>query len=287
MTFRPRIRTIKPEMWADEKIGSLSRDARLLFVGLITMADDDGRLRALPAAVIGHVFPYDDDVTLAKLAKWMRELEESGLVVTYTAGDRPYAWLTGWAKHQKINRANPSELPPLPVSGVSMNGHDIGTDGSVNDHGSGLDGSVPPAQARVPADRDQDQGPPLSPPGGKSIRFDRKPVPPDRLALAERLLADFNVQASTSYGAFTGGEKPSEGLKRIIGALTNRPEVDEPWARRAVAWQLARPYWDGPAHPGVVYGPGNWDKALEASKAEPGTSLDRRERFRAMQGRIK
>lgn len=35
---RPRIRTLKPECWQDEKIGQLSRDARLLFVGLITMA---------------------------------------------------------------------------------------------------------------------------------------------------------------------------------------------------------------------------------------------------------
>jgi hypothetical protein len=61
MTFRPRIRTIKPEMWADEKVGQLSRDARLLFVGLITMADDEGRLRGCPAAILGHVFPYDDD----------------------------------------------------------------------------------------------------------------------------------------------------------------------------------------------------------------------------------
>lgn len=286
MTWRPRIRTIKPETWADEKIGALSRDARLLFVGLITMADDEGRLRALPAAVIGHAFPYDDDVTPAKLAKWMRELEESGLVVTYTAGDRPYAWLTGWAKHQKINRPNLSELP-VPVSDVSVNGHDSVTDESVKDHGSDTDVSVPPAQARVPADRDQDQGPPLSPPGGKVVKFDRKPVPLDRLALAERLLADFNEQASTSYSAFAGDGKPTEGLKRIIGALTSRPDATEAWAARAVTWQLAHPYWDGPAHPGVVYGPGPWDKALEATKTEPAANgADRRDRFRAMQGRL-
>jgi hypothetical protein len=58
---RPRIRTLKPEMWADEKVGALTRDARLLFIGLITLADDAGRFRAMPSAILGHVFPYDLD----------------------------------------------------------------------------------------------------------------------------------------------------------------------------------------------------------------------------------
>lgn len=164
MTFRPRIRTLKPEMWADEKIGQLSRDARLLFVGLITMADDEGRLRALPAAIIGHVFPYDDDVTNAKLAKWMRELEQSGLIVTYEASARPYAALTGWSKHQKVNRSNPSELPPAPDTNTSMTRHDRITDASVNDHDAVTDGAGPHAQAGAIADRDRDL-PPLPPQG--------------------------------------------------------------------------------------------------------------------------
>ena len=77
---RPRIRTLKPELWQDEKIGNLSRDARLLFIGLVTMADDEGRLRALPALILGHVFPYDTDA-LRKLEQWLEEIAHSGLVV--------------------------------------------------------------------------------------------------------------------------------------------------------------------------------------------------------------
>jgi len=56
---RPRIRTLKPEMWADEKIGNLSRDARGLLVGLVTVSDDEGRFRAQTALILGSVFPYD------------------------------------------------------------------------------------------------------------------------------------------------------------------------------------------------------------------------------------
>lgn len=107
---RPRIRSIKPEMWQDEKIGRLSRDARCLFCGLISFADDDGRFRALPAAILGHVFPYDPDAP-RKLTGWMDELMDEGLVFIYEVDGLPYGVLPKWHSHQKINRFSPSLLP--------------------------------------------------------------------------------------------------------------------------------------------------------------------------------
>lgn len=136
---RPRIRTLKPECWQDEAIGALSDKARLLWVGLVTMADDAGRLRLLPSAVIGHVFPYDESVTAARLRKLLAECtaavtqEGKPLVMVYEHGGATYAWLTGWRKHQRINRVTPSELPPPPDPDGSWPPHDLtGTD-SVND----------------------------------------------------------------------------------------------------------------------------------------------------------
>lgn len=117
MTFRPRIRSIKPEMWQDEKVGALSRDARLLFVGLITMADDEGRLRGMGAAVLGHVFPYDEDA-LRKLSTWLEELVASRLVVAYETDGVRYFYLPGFARHQVVNKANKSTLPAPPTVGV-------------------------------------------------------------------------------------------------------------------------------------------------------------------------
>lgn len=113
MTFRPRIRTIKPEMWADEKVGQLSRDARLLFVALITMADDAGRLRCLHAAILGHAFPYDSDAA-RKLDGWLNELGACGLVEFYTHGGVLYASLPRFVKHQVINKSKDSTLPVPP-----------------------------------------------------------------------------------------------------------------------------------------------------------------------------
>jgi hypothetical protein len=126
---RPRIRTLKPETWQDERVGNLSRDARLLFVGLITMADDEGRLRALPALILGHCFPYDADA-LRRLEAWMAEIAASGLVERYEVGGTPYAQIIGWAKHQKINRPSPSGIPPAPSTESSVNDHGTDTEGS-------------------------------------------------------------------------------------------------------------------------------------------------------------
>ena len=114
--MRPRIRTIKPEIWQDEKVGALSHGARLLFVGLITMADDEGRLRELPAAILGHVFPWDE-IPVGKLAKWLAELGESGAILRYTAGGCRYAAITHWFRHQRVDKPNPSELPIPPEDG--------------------------------------------------------------------------------------------------------------------------------------------------------------------------
>jgi len=45
-----RIRTIKPEFPHSESMGRVSRDARLLFVMLFTIVDDEGRARRHPDA---------------------------------------------------------------------------------------------------------------------------------------------------------------------------------------------------------------------------------------------
>jgi hypothetical protein len=117
---RPRIRTLKPEIWEDEAVGGLGPWERLLFVGLITMADDEGRLRALPSAIAGHIFPYDE-LTPPKILKWLGSIADAGLIHRYRAGATDYVQILGWAKHQKINRPAPSSLPP-----PSVNGHRVG-----------------------------------------------------------------------------------------------------------------------------------------------------------------
>ena len=110
MSRRPRIRTLKPEAWTDERVGRVSRDARLLWVGLITLADDEGRFRALPSLILGHAFPYDADAP-RRLAGWLDEIADAGLVRFYDVDGVTYGALPKWCEHQKINRPAPSVLP--------------------------------------------------------------------------------------------------------------------------------------------------------------------------------
>lgn len=113
MSPRPRIRSIKPEAWQDEKVGALSRDARLLMVGLITMADDEGRLRAQPSMILGHVFPWDE-IPPRKLGDLLSEIAGLGVILQYEHNSRPYIAFRHWRRHQQINKPTASELPPPP-----------------------------------------------------------------------------------------------------------------------------------------------------------------------------
>ncbi len=128
---RLRIRTIKPDAWTDEAISGVSRDARLLFVVLITFADDDGRFRDLPAQIIGHGYAEDPDVTAKKISGWMSELDAAGVIVRYEVAGKRYATFPKWHLHQRVNRWTKSSLPRCPRrGGVVIPRHDKDTDSS-------------------------------------------------------------------------------------------------------------------------------------------------------------
>lgn len=106
-----RIRTIKPEFWGDPKTARVSRDARLLFLGLLNESDDEGRQLGTTKRIAGVVFPNDDDVTESMVDCWLRELEQVELVRRYVVNKVVYVLICGFVEHQKISHASPSRLP--------------------------------------------------------------------------------------------------------------------------------------------------------------------------------
>lgn len=139
-----RIRSIKPEFWDDDVVGSISRDARLLFIATWNFADDEGRLRWTPVYLKSQVFMYDDDITVDDVARLMAELIAAGFVTPYTAGrsQQQLAFVTNFKRHQKPNRAQPSKLPPPPghpdAGGAASDTWGPGSDGSANGGGRAL-----------------------------------------------------------------------------------------------------------------------------------------------------
>lgn len=104
-----RIRTIKPSFWGSRPVAKLSRDARLLTIGLISFADDDGRFLAATAAINGFIFP-NDELPAKKVRGWLDECISTGLVHEYGETVR-YGCFPTWHEHQVINRYTPSSLP--------------------------------------------------------------------------------------------------------------------------------------------------------------------------------
>jgi hypothetical protein len=106
-----RIRTVKPEFWSSEQIMSVSRNSRLLFIGLWNFADDCGRLADSAKSIKAQIFPGDDDLNSENVRGMLDELSSNGLLLKYEVNGKSYIEITGW-KHQKIDRPQPPKHPP-------------------------------------------------------------------------------------------------------------------------------------------------------------------------------
>jgi hypothetical protein len=111
-----RIRTIKPEFPQSETIGSLSRDARLLFIQLWTFVDDAGRARASSRVLASVLYPFDDDAK-ELIDLWLAELVNNDCLFFYEHDGNRYLQITNWLKHQKIDRPSASRIPS-PDTGI-------------------------------------------------------------------------------------------------------------------------------------------------------------------------
>lgn len=115
-----RMRSLKPEFFADEELGTLTtRDERLLYAGLWGLADEFSRLRGNPVYIRGQIFPYDEDLTDADVDAMLSTLEKLGKLVRYKVGASNYIYLKNLAKHQRLDSDKvPSRLPAPPSETV-------------------------------------------------------------------------------------------------------------------------------------------------------------------------
>jgi len=104
-----RIRTIKPEFFKDEKVADLDPEVRLLFIGLWTLADREGRLADKPRWINVELFPYAG----IDIASALCSLEKSGLIIRYEANMHPFIQIVNFLKHQRPNnKEDISKIPP-------------------------------------------------------------------------------------------------------------------------------------------------------------------------------
>lgn len=115
-----RIRTIKPQFFFNETLAELSAMNRLLFIGLWTQADREGRLLDRPKRLKAEIFPYES----FDINRGLDELDKSGFIIRYKVNvnisDRVLApeqpeteleliQIKNFLKHQKIDKVNEKE----------------------------------------------------------------------------------------------------------------------------------------------------------------------------------
>jgi len=156
-----RLRTIKPEFWTDERIGECSPTARLVFIASWNFADDYGGIDRSAKQLKAQAFPYDT----IEVEPLIQELLRVGLFVEYQANGKKFIHISGFQKHQKIEKPSRPRVPrydpsaksqgTLPESSPTSSGSSLGSSslGSGIGSGSGVRTRVratPPKAATSP-----------------------------------------------------------------------------------------------------------------------------------------
>ena len=104
-----RNRVIKPKFWDDAKIGRLTRDARLLYIGLWNFSDDIGVVIGNSIWLKSKIFPYDQ-IQIQQFEKWMNELVINGFICLLSYKGERFIYLPNFTRHQVINKPNYEDL---------------------------------------------------------------------------------------------------------------------------------------------------------------------------------
>lgn len=116
-----RNRVIKPSFWSDDKVGRLTRDVRLLFIGMLNFADDLGVIYGEANVIKSKIFPHDD-IDSKKVKEWLNDLVDIGMIAPIQYDNKRFYAIVNFGKHQTINRPNtrdtniPNELLPTLIT---------------------------------------------------------------------------------------------------------------------------------------------------------------------------
>ena len=119
-----RIRTIRPEFYQSESVGSMTWKARLVFINLWSYVEDN---LDNPRLFRGQCMPYDDSV-LDDIEDAFAELEQCGSIIRYERDGKRLLFVPGFEKWQNIQR--PGTCHYLPPDGWDKRGCKIIPDDS-------------------------------------------------------------------------------------------------------------------------------------------------------------
>jgi hypothetical protein len=127
-----RIRTIKPEFWQHPVMSRLPYDTRILALGLLNLADDEGYFSADTDYIRGAVLFREDSSNVRRM---LDELSRSGWITLCGTLERPIGQVVHFRKHQRVDRPQPSRLKQYALDESSTNGRRPLDDQSTQEQG--------------------------------------------------------------------------------------------------------------------------------------------------------
>lgn len=104
-----RKRMIDPEFFLDESLCEVSAFARLLYIGLWSICDDNyATLPHRSKWIKAQVFPYDT----VNIDKLLTELEQIGVIIKFTVEEQEFWYIKNFFKYQKVDRPSKPKYPP-------------------------------------------------------------------------------------------------------------------------------------------------------------------------------
>ena len=105
-----RTRTIKPGFFLNDTLSELDPLCRLLFIGLWTLADREGRLKDAPKRIKVQILPYDD----CDIEQYLDELQRYNFIQRYKDSESAFIQIRKFSRHQHPHNNEPPSIFPAP-----------------------------------------------------------------------------------------------------------------------------------------------------------------------------
>lgn len=236
-----RIRNIKPEFWKSEDVKRLSREDRLLFVGLWSYVDDNGVGIDDYRQIAADLFPIEDDPLEVRefVREGLQRISEGSLITRYELSGKAYLFINGW-KHQKVYNAN-KPRHPLPC-GIAKHPEDdyvVPPEALGRTSGESRESLNPPENGHASRGAESAEDLSTSYPQGQT----GKPVTSDSVDPPETLGTGSGGQGVRGSGEeeITSAEPPRDDVNqlclrlqdRIVANGAKKPNITEKWRTEA------------------------------------------------------
>lgn len=124
-------RMLHIKIWNNERFSKMTPLARLIYIGLIVLADDDGRLKGNSALLKSQIFPFDLSMSLEVFKNALKEVAKSKLIDVYRVKGDYFISHPNWKRYQYIRPEsykssifpeNPSQKCDKPVTKMGNKG---------------------------------------------------------------------------------------------------------------------------------------------------------------------